>query len=318
MFLLLSCLHPASPPPSQEAVAGELALEGTLKARMSEEPADLVIFYGGERKGSMETCGCPNRPRGSFARAKSYIDAVAKSNVPMVQVDAGYWLEDPTSFEGGYRPDLVLLNRWVLKGMQALHVDALNVGSIELAALKAMESEPELAKLPMVSAQVQSGPLIKPYVIVERAGHRIGITGISGTTPTLGDPIAALGGFAEAKKTIEELAEKADIVVLLSWQATESAKHLAESIRTIDLVVDASQYRDYAAPVVVGHAVWVFSHYQTMRLGELRLSLDETGAITRALDRKIDLDPQLPDDPELLRLQHNARYEVAQLQEQLP
>jgi hypothetical protein len=52
---------------------------------------------------------------------------------------------------------------------------------------------------------------------------------------------------------------------------------------------------------------------QTMRLGELRLVIED-GRIAQAMDRKIDLDPEVPDQRSLQAVVRSARtaLDVAQ------
>lgn len=296
----------AAAPPPPGSVRGELAESGSLATRLSSSPADLVVFYGGEQKGSMETCGCPRNPRGSLARLDAYVDA-ARATSPGVLVDAGYWLEDALGVDGRTRPDIAVGNAWMVRGVESGGWDALNAGYKDLPGIA--EAVKGGARLPIVSANV-TGPGIARWVIVERGGRKVGITGITAAGLTMSDtPGYAIGPATAAAATIDELAAQADVVVLLAYEATDAARALVRGHPAIDVVVDAGQHATFLEPVLLGHAVWVFSHYQTMRVGELRLSLAE-GRVTAALDRKIDLDPDMPDDPALLKMTREARTAI--------
>jgi 2',3'-cyclic-nucleotide 2'-phosphodiesterase (5'-nucleotidase family) len=294
-----------------DGLVGELAVEGPLKQRLSAAPADLVVFYAGEQKGSMETCGCPKRPRGSLARLDAYVDA-ARGDTPAVLVNGGYWLEDAMGFEGQGRPDVALMNQWMLKGVAEGGWDALNVAPNDLAGLSALDPA-AWSGLPVVSANV-SGPGIRPYVVVERGGHRVGITGIAGPGVTLSDTSRwTVSDPATVGPVLEELAGKADVVVLLAYKAEDAAKALARK-HDVDVIVETNAHREFVDPERVGSAARVASHYQTMRAGELRLTL-EKGRVKAAVDRKIDLDPDMPDDPALAKLTRQAREEVDAVQQ---
>ena len=299
----------------------ELVTDGALELRLPQpDGAELVILYGGEEKGSLETCGCPKRPRGSVARQASYEAAlrVAQPEVPVVQVDGGYWLEDSMSLEGEPRADVPVLNRWMVAGLQQLQVDALNVGYNDMAGITSLGGPEAVASegLPLVSANVV-GPGVAPYRIVEAGGLKVGITGI--TTP--GVTFLHTPGFAVSdpvkagKAVLDELRGEVDLVVLLAYGAPESAARLART-GLVDVVVDTNLYRERYAPFVEGQAVWVRSHYQTMRLGELRLQLED-GKIVAALDSKIDMDELIPDHPDVVAIRDVAREEIAVAQREL-
>lgn len=313
---LLACgpKVPVSPPPDADALRLELAIEGGLSQRVSHEAADLVVYYAGEHKGSLETCGCPKRPRGSFARLSSYVAASREAvPAPSVLVHGGYWLDAATGLDGQTRPDLAVMNAWMGRGLAAAGFDAINVGIVDLPALGELDAG---HNLPLVSANL-AGPGIQPWVVVERDGLRVGITGITREDAV----VTAVPGYtisspAKVGATLDGLAAVSDVVVMLVFQAPEVAHTLAESHAALDLVIDTNRHTDTSSPFVVGNAVWVNSHWQTMRLGELRLDL-EAGAVRGALDRKIDLDDAVPDDRELRQLQAKARTEIDTVQKQL-
>ncbi len=310
-MLLASLVADAKPPPpARDALVGELVTEGGLQKRVSKTPADLVIFYGGEHKGSLETCGCPKRPRGSFARLDAYVDAsrAANPNVASVLVNAGYWIQDGMGFDGAPRADIAIGNRYMVEGIRATDWDALNVSFQDVAGLISLAPDGG-PPLPLVSANV-SGPGINRWVIVERAGQRVGITGITSVGQTLSEtPGYTVAPPASAGAVLDALAEQVDTIVLLSYQATEEAKALAEKHAAVDVVVDAARHQEFEQPFYVGKAAWVLSHFQTMRLGELRLNLAD-GRVIGGVSRSIDLDPEVPDDPALLALTKKARAEL--------
>lgn len=319
-LLLLACApHAARPGPSAATdvpapragtLDGELVVEGDLRARLSRAPADLVVFYAAEHKGSMETCGCPKRPRGSLARLDAYVDA-ARETAPSVLVHAGWWLQDPVALDGAVKDDLAIMNRWMVRGLGHGEWDAINVAGPDVYGLARLP-EGAAAGLPLVSANV-TGPGIAAYRVVERGGLRVGITGVTIPQPSMGDAAPyVVGDPAAAAPVVAELATKADVVVLLAWQAADAARAVAQKAG-VDVVVDAAAHREFEEPARVGGAAWVYAHYETMRVGELRLDVQD-GAVAGGLDRKIDLDPDLPDDPALAKLTRQARAEIDEAQ----
>lgn len=315
--LLLACAKTPPPPPPPPVVAGDVELleSGPPAARVSTKAADLVVFYSGEHKGSLETCGCPNRPRGSLTRMQTYIDASRAANpgVPDLVLNGGYWLDDTGDFNGGLRGDVAVTNRWLVAGFNAVGYDAANVTAHELPGLGLMDEIPPWA----VSANVVSNGdrQLSRGLVIERGGLRIGVTGIT-ALPSIADSSGLFtveDPYAPGLATLQELAPQVDVLVLLAYRAPEVAKALAEAVPELDLVIDTNEHRSLYEPLVVGNALWVRSHYETLRLGELRLKIEDQTA-KLVIDRKIDMDPELPDAPELAELMVAARAEIEAVQ----
>jgi len=308
---------PAAEPAS--AMRAELVVEGKLDERISTEPAELVLFYGGEHKGSMETCGCPKRPRGSLPRLMSYLEASRGANpdVPDVLLHGGYWLEDAMGLDGGLRKDVPVMNQWMLQGMEALDVDVANLSFQDLPGIDPLDELPDWAVSANVTAS-HGAPAPQPWRVLDRGGVKVGVTAITqqGMTFVMTPDYAVTDPLEGGRAALEAMKSEADVLVLMAFQAPEAAKALAEEFPELDIVIDVNMHREFYEPFTINNAVWVRSHYQTQRLGELRLRLDG-GDIVGVLDRKIDLDPQVPDQSELMALVKAARKELAAVQEEL-
>jgi len=324
-LLLAACLHepPAAPLPtygSTATLAGERLTSGTLESRLVQDDAHLALFYAAEQKGSLETCGCPKEPRGGLPRTQAYIDAsrAANPDTPSLLLNAGYWLEDAIGLGGALRGDVPVMNRWMIKGLAAGDWAALNVGYTDLPGLSELGSElgSELeSELPLVSANVKARsdavPAVAPWLLLERGGLRIGVTGITaaGVSFVPSPDYLVEPPVPAAEAVLAELAPQADLLVLLVYQAIAAARELAEAHPEIDVVIDAHQHYESIAPFLVGRAVWVKAQYQTQRLGELRLWMNG-GDVERVLDRKIELDPDIPGDAQLNELMIQAHQEI--------
>ncbi len=323
LFLLLACVTtpPATPPVALQppappaALQVELASQGSLQDRLSPaDDSDLVIFYGAEQSGDLGPCGCPSRPRGGLARMASYSDATnAQAGAsPAILVNSGQWLEDAVGIDGNPRADVATLNRWMIKGQLALAPDALNVSTHDMAGLSGLGSGGD--DLPLVSANV-SGPGIEPMRFIKRGDLTIAITGITkkGMTLLQTPGYEVREPYSAALDVIDGL--DVDLVVLLSYHAREAAKKLAEEGR-VDVVIDAQRHRTLDEPGRIGGALWIRSHFQTLRLGELRLRLNE-GKIHTAMDRKIDTDEALGEERTQAAIYREARKELRVIEKQL-
>ena len=327
LLLLLACAPKEAPPETTAAPRPEppevqqtaLVTTGSLEERVSRWPADLAVFYGGEHKGSIETCGCPKRPRGSLARQLAYTQASTDANpsTPTLVLHGGYWLEDSMGVDGELRPDVPVMNRWMLRGIEATGFDAINVTFQDLPGFQELEEAPGWAVSANVAA-TDGRPAPAPYRILDKDGLRVGVTGITREditfVPTpdyrVGDPVEA------AVAALQEMADQVDLLVLLAFRTAEEARLVAEQVPELDLVIDTAMHRELYDPILVGQTLWLRSHYQTMRLGELRLTSSD-GAITAFVDRKIDLDPEVPDEAGLAAISREARGELEKIQAEL-
>ncbi|MFH1466711.1 MAG: hypothetical protein ABIO70_20160 [Pseudomonadota bacterium] len=326
--LLLAACH-ATPPAalpvagSTAALAGERVVEGTLASRVVRDDADLVIFYGGEQRGSMETCGCPKEPRGGLPRLAAYLEASVAANpdTPWILVGGGWFLDDVIGLDGQLRADVRVADRWMLRGLAAQGAwTALNVGFTDLPGL--VDGAAEAPALPLVSANIrpraEGVPPIADWIGVQAGAHRVGITGISaagvGFLPAPEYAVAPPAPAAEA--ALAAHADGADVVVLLAFQAIDEARQIAERNPRIDVVIDAFHHSEVVPPFTVGGAVWVKSSHETMALGELRLWLDD-GHVVRALDRKIDLDPDIPGQRAMVDIAVQAHQEIEAAEREL-
>ncbi|MFH1689295.1 MAG: multiheme c-type cytochrome [Candidatus Eisenbacteria bacterium] len=178
--------------------------------------------------------------------------------------------------------------------------------------------------LPVVSANVydeSTGELfVEPYVIVERAGVKFGITGAldPGADIRTHNSVEQLGVIiGEPMETLpavlEELNKKADYVILLSQLGLEQSKLLAEEIPGIDFMVLGSEAQYAAEPFEVGSTVVLQSGYKGQRLSDCRLQFDEANVYLGYSGTTLELGDKVPSDAAmaLLLKEHKIAIEDA-------
>ncbi|MED5373326.1 MAG: hypothetical protein VX899_20065 [Myxococcota bacterium] len=312
LLLLLGCVAPKVSSPAPQSVSSarggaELVVRGSPSERAQAPPADLVLYYGGELGGSLETCGCPDRPRGSTARIATYLDAVQalRPDERRVLLMAGNVYEDAMGLDGAPRPEVAVMNRYVTQALDMLRVDVANIGYVDLPGALAEPTLPPWA----VSANTSGLPSSR---IVEVDGVRVGVVGITkyGLTlePTPGHAIQ--DPYRPGVAAIEALVPHSDVQVLLSYGAGQVAADIARNTPALDVVIDADMHQGFFEPEIVGEAIWLRAPFQTRRLGELRLALPPEGGVALIVDRRIDLDPELPDQPQMAALAAQAREAI--------
>jgi 2',3'-cyclic-nucleotide 2'-phosphodiesterase (5'-nucleotidase family) len=302
-------------------LTSELLVDGGLRDRLAApDDANLVLLYGGEQMGSMDTCGCPSRPRGSLARVDGYRAAMreASPGVPDLLLNPGNWLDDTIGMDNALRADVRVGNAWMLQALELGGWDALNVGFRDLPYLAETGAFPATS----VSANVrpnQAGALAAAPWRVLRAGElRIAVTGVSPEGMTFlqpegyhyRDPVDALRAEMTAMRAAS------DLVVVLAYGVGPDATRIAKEVPGIDVLVEAGEFGERYEPWLEDGVVWVRSHTQTQRLGELRLVVRD-GRIVAARDRKIDLDDAVPETRSLAKMAAEAQDEMAAIQEEL-
>lgn len=297
LLLLLACPAPVSPLPAVEAgLAGGSSVlvdDGGLRRRLApRDDADLVLFTGGEQRGRLGPCGCPRVPRGSLARVESYVEATRRrDDTPSILLNAGAFLMAGSDVVAD------VTNRAMVDGLAASGWDVLNVTPTDLAGLQRLGLRPEGA----VSANLGVDgwpPAVRTFAT--RAGT-VAVTGVSGGDPASADPVEA----------VRSLEVDADVLVVLAWHVGERAEELLR-LPGVDVLVEADGFLERYPLWREGDTLWVRTHLQTRRLGELRLRVRD-GQIAGALDRRIDLDDRIPDGRDSRRVADRATAELVEV-----
>lgn len=156
--------------------------------------------------------------------------------------------------------------RPLLSAMNTLAYDAATVGNHEFDFGQArLRDAMDFARFPMLSANVTDEKTgkpwggLKPYVVVERGGVRVGVFGL--TTPTtvgIEWPRTLAGiQFTDPDEAARRVAahlrdsEKADVVVCLSHLGYQPDRKLAEAVSGIDLILGGHSH------TVLAEQVWV-------------------------------------------------------------
>jgi hypothetical protein len=290
-------------------VLSEPAGSGSVRKQVIRDDASVVLLFGGEQRGSLDTCGCPRWPRGGLPRIEGY-RAVAerRSNVPYVLLNTGYWLDDTIGVDGQMRRDVRVLNQWMMRGVAAGGWDALNVSRHDLPFVAEGVSEA------VVSASIDG---VSDVQMVRVGDLVIGVTGIAGPSLSALEP----EGFdyepdvhASLDRVMPKLAA-ADLVVVLAYDIGREARSIAQR-SDVDVLLEAGTFESRFEPFVEGDTIWLRSRNQTKRLGELRLWLDDE-RIVRAVDRRIDLDDRIPSDKELAELRDGQTVDTDRVRVEL-
>ncbi len=190
--------------------------------------------------------------------------------------------------------DMIQGNNWAnlsqgestIELMNAMQFDAMVLGNHEFdfgqEVLKKKISE---AKFPVLGANVEGVRGLKPLVIKELQGLRIGIIGIvTEETPIATHPrnvsgLRFLSSVETVEKYIRELQNKVDVIVVLSHIGHAADRLLAEKVKGIDVIVGGHSHTKVEKPVRIGNTLVVQAWEHGKALGVLDLTLKD-GKIT--------------------------------------
>lgn len=172
------------------------------------------------------------------------VKMIQKKETPFLLVDAGGVIAENTR-ENKLRADVSL------KGMKRIGYDAINLGARDFCLgseyLKGMASE---LAIPFVSSNLvsttETEPWFKNYIIKEFGGIKVGILGLISQKSFDALPnreeltgLSAVPPESILEKTITQLREKVDAVLLLSQLDTEETGALLHEINGIDIALIA-------------------------------------------------------------------------------
>ena len=183
-----------------------------------------------------------------------------------------------------------------------------------------------IAQFPMRGANVLGSDRAPfggtPYFIKEVAGVRLAILTLGyHNTDRTGSPKNVAGltftnGIEVARRTVPMLRQQADVIVVLSHQGSKVDREMAKQVGEIDLIIAAHSHDRISPPEQV-NGVWIAQAMSdgTM-LGQLTLSVDESGLV--GVDgQMIELwNDQVKPDPKVermiatLRAPHRDRLEA--------
>ena len=243
-------------------------------------PVSLRILYVNDFHGFAEPIKQNNGkpPLGGIAYLAGAVDR-ARQQQPSILLAAG---------------DMIQGNAWanlfkgqsVIDVMNAMKFDAMVVGNHEFNfGTKVLQERIVQAKFPILGANVEGLPSLKPYVIQKLDGIRIGIIGVvtQDSVNTAPKNVAGLKFTppeSALKKYLPEVRRQADIIMVLSHCGYPVDRELAATVPGIDVIVGGHTHTKLLHPEEVGHTIIVQAWEHGKDLGVLDLEV-EAGKIVK-------------------------------------
>jgi 5'-nucleotidase / UDP-sugar diphosphatase len=245
-----------------------------LSTQAFAQSADLRILYVNDFHGFAEAYKPlgSDEPLGGVAALAGKVQALRQEK-PTLLLAAG---------------DMIQGNNWanmsqgesVIELMNALQFDAMVLGNHEFdfgqEELKKRIAE---SAFPVLGANVEGLDPIKPFIIKERSGLRVGIVGIvTEDTPVATHPrnvfgLTFLSSIETIEKTLRELKSQTDIVILLSHIGHAADRAIAEKVKGINVIVGGHSHTKILKPVRIGDTLIVQAWEHGKVLGVLDLTI---------------------------------------------
>ncbi len=239
-----------------------------------------------------------------MTRRATIINNTRAENAHVLVLDAG------NSLLNDANPAVATRGATSVQAMNLMGYDAATPGFLDISALTLDELRARIAQadFPFLSANASSaetGNLIaEPYTLIDMGDLTIGILGITepGTTPevVVGDPLQA------AKRWVPELAQQADIIILLSHAGMDADTLIAKSVPGIDTVIGGAAH-GLSLPTLAGDMVpiyvadYAYAGTAGTRLGIATLGFSEDGTLEDESWERVRLDPEIDGDPVLAK-----------------
>jgi len=184
--------------------------------------------------------------------------------------------------------DMIQGNAWanlfkgqsVIDVMNAMKFDAMVVGNHEFNfGPKVLQARIAQADFPILGANVEGLPAIKPYIVKTLNTIKIGIIGVitQDYVKTIPENAAGLKFTTPESallKYLPELRRQADIIVVLSHCGYPVDRQLAEKVPGIDVIVGGHTHTKILHPEKVGHTIIVQAWEHAKALGILDLEVE--------------------------------------------
>ena len=199
---------------------------------------------------------------GGFLRREVAIREVRAENPYTLLLDAGDFSQGTPYFN-------IFKGYIEVRLMNAMGYDAATLGNHEFDnGCAALAARLKTANFPVVCANYQFAnkklsKVIKPYTIIERAGHRIGIFGLGVNlngyiAPQIAREVTYLDPVETARKMVAELrAKNCDLIICLSHLGLDTNSDndylMALQVPEIDVIIGGHSHEEINPPAVIGN-----------------------------------------------------------------
>ncbi|MGD9581283.1 MAG: bifunctional UDP-sugar hydrolase/5'-nucleotidase [Vampirovibrionia bacterium] len=248
----------------------------------------LTILHTNDLQGQIipliEHDGAKQTELGGLARIATVVQEVRNKKEDVLLFDSGDTIQGTlfTRLFGG---------EYVGELMSKLGYNAVTIGEHDFdkgpdglrAYIKASSYPFLAANLDIKKDSVLRG-LIEPYVVLDVDGINVGVLGLmtedTNIFANIGEDISVSNPKIAARKVIDELKPKSDIIIVLSHLGLASDKKLAEEVSGIDIIIGGGSKTKLSTPVIINNnkgnnTIIVQANNQGRYVGQLDIAVND-------------------------------------------
>lgn len=188
--------------------------------------------------------------------------------------------------------------------MGLMGYDALNVGRDELRqGLRYLETQQQQTAFPFLSANLvnpDSGR--RPFTAyrLKPVGQlKVAIVGVVASEFNQAPELEVETPAVALRRVLPQIAEQAQIIVVLAYMPLAEARQLAEQVAGIHVLVVAGEGQVSQQPAVVNGTLIVQPGNQGKYVGHLAFTADALGRLRNYRNEVVILDESYPNDPQI-------------------
>ncbi len=222
---------------------------------------------------------------GGLSRRAQIISEIRKQgNKPVLLLDAGNMLFEQPHFSRSLRETKKIIAAGIMAATLKMDYDAVNLAPHDLAlGIDYLKDQAETKPLPWLSANLiapdRKNGFFRPYIIKRVGDLSIGIIGLTKNMPGIGEglpPVRVRKWSDVLPETVNEIKEKADMVILLSGYPEKTNRQIAEQIQDIHLIIESGRSRSNLPPMLAGNTLITGTGTKGKYLGRLDINWKES------------------------------------------
>ncbi|RQV96857.1 bifunctional metallophosphatase/5'-nucleotidase [bacterium] len=265
----------------------------------------LSVFYSSDVRGKLEGCGC-KRNGGGITKRAAKLAAAHQEDPQIIYCDAGNFMTGQPYSESSEGMVMV-------KAYNHMGTNVVNVSERELAlGYDAFKKAKANSDFDYVSANVKfnGSSVADDYVIKKFKDAKVAFVGLCGTkeimrydSTHLPAGIEIVDPMVAARNVLPSLANKADVVIVLSTCGDETDSLLADHFEFVNLIIGGRSFRaNEDKPWIVGDTRIVRANRDGKTLGRMDLVFGPEGKIKTYSPSKVTMETSDPSDESMLAL----------------
>ncbi len=275
---------------------------------------EFSILYTGDTHAMIYPCSCAIEPDGGISRRAAFIKEERRKNPDILLLDSGSFVAGGALDDYSQNAQLDMeRTRINLKAVQLMRYDALALGDNEFNFGERFLADTVPPDFPAIlscniagrnypgAAAAPAPDFVRPYIIKEISGVKIGIMGVTPPQAVHKAPgVKILDPKQAIARHVAELREqKADIIILLSRLGEQEDQRLQMDVPGIDLLIGGSSSHDKEQVRITGPGRFLLRPDRQGRRMTKALVVLKDGKIADVKAEQSRLSDKISSDPEI-------------------